>query len=347
VSTATRTSLVETLAGEIGVRVAGSDEAHRAADVVADAFRGLGLAPSIREFRFLGFRPEPPELIVDGEVLDAGPCLYAPADSVEGEVRFLGELVLRRGAFETPVFAIGEHARLYVNTRGPAVPLPAPVPANLGGPAAWIGAADGARLRSGDRAALRTGGELVPNQLDLNVIAEIPGATTEAILVCAHTDSVWRGPGAVDNASGCEALLRVAERFRGTARQRSLILAAFGAEELGLLGSTHYVAEARVTGELARVAAIVNLDSVARGDALEVLASDALRPYLDGVANVGAMLPGSDHWPFVQAGVPGVALTYHPYPEYHTPADTPEIVDLRKLEESVEVACAIVERLLR
>lgn len=348
-SATTGTTLLETLAVEIGVRTAGSPEAYAAADAVAASFRALGLAPRFQQFHFTGFRPEPPELTVDGGLLGAGPCLYAPAASVAGQIRYVGELVLRRGAFETPVFAIGAEGRLYVNTRGPAIPLLPLTPPNLGGPAAWIGAEDGARIASlkGSEATLRTGGELVPNERDRNVIAEIPGTSGETVVVCAHFDSVWRSPGAVDNASGVEGLYRIAEHFRQRKPRRTLVLVAFGAEELGLLGSTHYVAEARLTGELDRIAAAVNLDSIARGDVLEVIASDTLRPHLAGLCeNVSAQLPGSDHWPFVQAGVPSVALTVHPYAEYHTPAETIDLVDRQKLDAAVEVACALVGRLL-
>jgi aminopeptidase YwaD len=348
-STSTSTSLLETLAARIGVRTAGSPEAHAAADAVARSLRDLGLEPHFQEFRFLGFRPEVPELTIDGARWEAGPCLYAPSAEVAGPIRFVGELVLRRGVFETPVFAIGDEARLYVNTRGPAVPLLPLTPPNVGGPAAWIGAADGARLAEleGVRATLRTGGELLPNQVDRNVIARIPGRSAEEVVVCAHVDSVWQCPGAVDNASGVEGLRRVAERFARRVERRSLVLVAFGAEELGLLGSTHFVNEARLMGELDRVVAAVNLDSIACGEQLEVLASEELLPYLDGLGgNVGKQLPGSDHWPFVQAGVPSVALTYHPYAAYHTPAETIDLVDLKRLDESVELACALVERLV-
>ena len=47
-------------------------------------------------------------------------------------------------------------------------------------------------------------------------VAEIPGASDERVVVGAHFDSVWRGPGAIDNATGVEGLWRVAERFGGT-----------------------------------------------------------------------------------------------------------------------------------
>lgn len=341
-------SLIGTLAAEIGTRTAGSPAAAAASDAIAGALHELGLEPRVQEFRFLDFRPELPQLTVAGTPWQAGPCLYAPAGEVEGPVCPVGDLVLLRGVFETPVFAVGTHGRLYVNTRGPAIPMLAPSPANLGGPSAWVGAADGARLRelAGVNATLRTGGELLPNQLDRNVIAEVRGESEERVVVCAHVDSIWRCPGAVDNASGIEGLRRVAERFRDQRLRRTLVFCAFGAEELGLLGSTHYVAEARLTGELDHIRAVVNLDSIARGKALELIVSDELSAYLDGFPNVRPLVPGSDHWPFAQAGIPALALTVHPYAEYHTPAETVELVDAHKLDDAVDAACRIVQRLL-
>ena len=70
-------NLVEALAVDVGPRPAGSDEASRAADLVADAFRELGLEPRFQEFDLLGYEADEPELEVEGVRWDAGPCMYA------------------------------------------------------------------------------------------------------------------------------------------------------------------------------------------------------------------------------------------------------------------------------
>ena len=76
-------NLIETLGVEIGVRQAGTPEAGRAAEAVADAFRDTGLEPRFHEFGLLGYEAEEPELEIDGERWDAGPCMYAhPTDGV-------------------------------------------------------------------------------------------------------------------------------------------------------------------------------------------------------------------------------------------------------------------------
>jgi Zn-dependent M28 family amino/carboxypeptidase len=40
----------------------------------------------------------------------------------------------------------------------------------------------------------------------------------------------------------------------------------------------------------------------------------------------------SDHWSFVKAGVPGIRLGSIPYAGYHSPGDTPDVVDRRQID---------------
>src|SRR5438067_8746991 len=89
-STLGRVNLVEALAVGVGPRPAGSPAAGRAAELVADAFRDLGLEPRFQEFELLGYEADEPELEVEGERWDAGPCMYAHAFDGEGTVRRIG-----------------------------------------------------------------------------------------------------------------------------------------------------------------------------------------------------------------------------------------------------------------
>jgi aminopeptidase YwaD len=362
-------NLLTGLGGEIGVRQAGSPASAAAAVMIAGSLAELGLEPQLQEFEFVGYDPLDPVLEVGGERIDAGPCMYAgstPPGGVEGTIAYIGKLVVRAGMFETSMFAVvdgagRELARIYVNGRGPAIPLLPIFPPNLGGPATWVSAADGARLADlvGAPARLRSGGELRPGLRDANVIAELAGASPEAVVVCAHFDSVWRGPGAIDNATGVEGVRRLAERFSATPQPRSLIFIAFAAEEIGLLGATHYVREAEVRGELERIVGVVNLDCIACGSLFEVMTGPEewerrVAGFIDELGirdrydvHVGPPLPGSDHLPFWQAGVPATAITYHPYPEYHTPEDTLALVDEQRLEDAVDLAERLVSALLR
>jgi Iap family predicted aminopeptidase len=261
-------NLVETLSGTIGVRTAGSDEAARAAEAVADAFRELGLEPRFQEFPLLGYDAQEPELEIDGERWPAGPCLYAQAGEVEGEVQRLSD----------GIWAVGE-GRI---RRSPFGRGPIPFLAGLkhGGylatpPTAFVSVADDARLQDGMRARLVVRGEFVPGRRDRNVIAELRGESDEAIVVGAHFDAVWRGPGAIDNATGVEGLRRVAERLVGRKHPRTLRFIAFGAEEIGLLGARRYVLDEKEAERLDRIVGMVNLDCIGRGDKLVLLAAPA------------------------------------------------------------------------
>ena len=77
-----------------------------------------------------------------------------------------------------------------------------------------------------------------------NVIAETPGGDPDRVVVVgAHLDSVPAGPGINDNGSGSGTIMEIAEVYAAQNREprNKLRFIWFGAEELGLLGSAHYV----------------------------------------------------------------------------------------------------------
>src|SRR5262249_43937660 len=242
--------LLRRLGVQICERTAGSPKAAASAEEIAGAFRELGIQPRFQEFQFLGYEPEEPELEIEGEPWPAGPMAYAPStppEGAEGRVRYLGDYPFIPGIMTPPVFAFEaedgtERARLMANPiGGGAIPFPTyyRLPVH-GGPLAMISTEDGERLKSLERphGRLRTAGRYVPGLRDRNVIAELQGESEERVIVSAHFDSVWHGPGVIDNATGVEGLLRVAARFTGRDDlPRSLVYCAFGAEEIGLAGS--------------------------------------------------------------------------------------------------------------
>jgi hypothetical protein len=123
------------------------------------------------------------------------------------------------------------------------------------------------RLRLAASALGRT--RIVPT---VNVLARLPGRRpAEAVLLGAHYDHLGIGRpvngdsiynGALDNASGTAGMLAVAEAFvtSGVRPRRSILFAAFGAEEAGLLGSAAFVARPMVP--LAQLSAMLNLDGL-------------------------------------------------------------------------------------
>jgi len=113
-----------------------------------------------------------------------------------------------------------------------------------------------------------------------NVVGILPGRDpvlrNQTVVLGAHYDHLGRGGfgsldpdstglvhnGADDNASGAAALIQVAARLAASPPARTVVFIAFSGEELGLLGSAHYVQQPIYP--LAGVMAMVNLDMVGR-----------------------------------------------------------------------------------
>lgn len=98
-----------------------------------------------------------------------------------------------------------------------------------------------------------------------NVIAETKrGRDDNVVMLGAHLDSVEDGPGINDNGTGSAALLEVAVQLAKSKKHNNTVrFAWWGAEELGLIGSTEYVEElATQEGELDRIATYLNFDMV-------------------------------------------------------------------------------------
>jgi Zn-dependent M28 family amino/carboxypeptidase len=121
--------------------------------------------------------------------------------------------------------------------------------------------ADGAALAAAGSTA-RVVVQQPETRTDVNVIAELPGENTDNVVMAgAHLDSVPAGPGINDNGSGSSALLETALMMANSEPENTIRFGWWGAEELGLRGSTAYV-----TGlpqeERDRIALYMNYDMV-------------------------------------------------------------------------------------
>lgn len=171
-----------------------------------------------------------------------------------------------------------------------------------------------------------------------NLIAYMPGTDLkdELVVFGAHYDSVnWkntndRAPGADDNGSGSAALLQIAKMLSQHAKslRRSVALAAFQAEEEGLVGSIAFVEELK-KGKYGHPVAAVIADEVSfagrpghAGQAIfetkgrkpanvAMIDTFAHQAKADGALKgfeVNYKGFGSDHIPFLDAGFPAVLL---------------------------------------
>jgi aminopeptidase YwaD len=200
-----------------------------------------------------------------------------------------------------------------------------------------------------------------------NVVGVLPGTDPalagEAIVLGAHYDHLGAGGGAVyhgadDNASGTAVVIGLARAFAaagGTAR--TLVVALFGAEELGLVGSAHYVRHP--AWPLERTAAMLNFDMVGRmhagkltiggadtGDRLRRVLTDALAGVPDVVADVrGTPHSASDHSRFYSAGMPVLFFHTGAHPDYHQPSDTAEKLNADGMARVAALGARVVEQL--
>lgn len=227
---------------------------------------------------------------------------------------------------------------------------------------------------------------------DRNVVAMIPGSdpelADEVVLICAHYDHDGRAGerifnGADDDGSGSVALLEIAEAYALAAEQghrprRSILLAAWNSEEVGLLGAWAYTESPLVP--LQDVVATLNMDMIGRNE--EVPAGEGRRffglqpqtaeenassvhlmgySYSSGLReaavaanepigltlemelddNPSQLLRRSDHWPFLQLGVPSLFFHTGLHPDYHRETDTPDRIEYGKMERIVRLVHAL------
>ena len=197
---------------------------------------------------------------------------------------------------------------------------------------------DGAALAAeASTARVTTSTEADLERETVNVIANLPSSSTpknpdDVVVVGAHLDSVTEGPGINDNGSGSSTILEIAQEMAENKMinkpVRPVRFAFWGAEELGLLGSEHYVANLSDANR-AKIYANLNFDMLGSpnyvrfvydGDGSD---TDPAGPpgsgeiekvftdYFDskGLASDPTEFSGrSDYGPFIAVGIPAGGL---------------------------------------
>ena len=153
-----------------------------------------------------------------------------------------------------------------------------------------------------------------------NVIADLPGRRPGVVLLGAHLDSVANGPGINDNGTGSALVLEVARQARRLRirPRHGLRFAFWGAEEIGLVGSTAYVNGLSST-QRSRIRAVLNLDMVGSRNFARLVYDGAGQPAgSQRIENAyrahfaarrlaveeASLGGGSDHAAFARAGIP-------------------------------------------
>jgi hypothetical protein len=162
-----------------------------------------------------------------------------------------------------------------------------------------------------------------------------PGSGSRAI------DTVAVHNGADDNASGVAGLLELAQYFadRKNRPERSLLFIAFGAEEMGLIGSKYFVENPPI--DLSKIMAMINLDMIGRLKDHRTLSvggtgtSSRSEAILDDLAKASTLkmqyskegYGPSDHASFYGKDIPVFFITTGAHDDYHTPRDRAELIN--------------------
>ena len=221
-----------------------------------------------------------------------------------------------------------------------------------------------------------------------NVVGLVEGADPELrdewIIICAHYDHegaigerIFNGGD--DNASGVAGLLEIAEAYGVAARagrrpRRSILLAAWNAEEQGLLGAWGYAEQP--LAPLEDTVAVINMDMIGRSEevpagggyrfaglepqtaesnrnAVNIIGStysDDLRAATSAANrtagldlrfrydnNRSNLVRRSDHWPFLFNEVPAIFVHTGLHPDYHTERDHPDTLEYEKMARVVQL----------
>lgn len=374
---------VEELSIGIGARAAGTEGEQKGATYVADQLTAMGYTVTRQPFKITTFQDNGSTLtLLDAEPRTIQPLamyysgsgqveaplalggLGAPTDVQSGGVKDKIALIERGGGLTFQEKARNARAGgalaiiVYNNVEGSmqgqlAEPFDLPVVS--------VSRADGFRLRRllesqrTVRASLKVNvaTELKPSD---NIVAMAPSGRPQRpiIIVGGHYDSVPAGPGANDNASGVAVMLELA-RVLAREDRVELRFVAFGAEEIGLVGSKAY-ATALTGAEKSRVLAMINLDMLAVGPVLTIGGSDDLvgqtvalaeRLGIEKVQRLsGPRGTASDHQSFIEAGVPAVFIHRPDDANYHTAQDRAQFVKVDALQTAGTLSLRLIDQLL-
>lgn len=264
---------------------------------------------------------------------------FVPASATEPQVALIQRGTCTFALKAENAIAAGYDAVVIFNEGNPGRTelLTGTLGGSLSVPVVGLSYADGATLfaaaQAGPTSVAVSTAVIAETRTTTNLLAETKkGNADKVIVVGAHLDSVLGGPGINDNGSGTATILETAIQMSKTnVNPRQKVRFAFwGAEELGLLGSEHYVATAS-DDELAKIYATLNFDMLGSPNYVRFVYDG------DGSATEGAVAgpPGSaqietvftdyfsaqglateptafdgrsDYGPFIAAGIPAGGL---------------------------------------
>lgn len=170
-------------------------------------------------------------------------------------------------------------------------------------------------------------------------------------------DEIWNS--ANDNVTSVSAVVAIARAIKdgGALPKRSILFAAFGAEEHGMAGSIHYVSHPAF--ELSQHVAMINLEKLGRSPEqpiglnammtgrhwAELLKTTNEQMGMKVLPNIPVPIPDSDHYPFASSRIPAVMLAVLSGVDAHQPTDTADKIDFERTAEAARFAYAMLVNL--
>ncbi len=216
--------------------------------------------------------------------------------------------------------------------------------------------------------------EITLNNIAGYIEGSDPVLKKEFIIYSGHADHIGGSGsrinyGADDNASGCAALLSIAEAFQSLEKKppRSIMFLWVSGEEIGLFGSEYYVSNPLVP--LENTIADLNMDMIGRvkgvadstsdnpmsgPDEVFVITGNQSRDLVNIAKEVDdaseldfdyslsgrnhplQLFARSDHYNFVKKDIPVLFFTTGLHTDYHSPGDVVEKIDFIKMEKITE-----------
>lgn len=356
-------SLVQKLSEVDDARITGFDGEKNAGDYIISEFKSLGLSVEEQNFPVVAYKSKSNELKIntlEGKIVNSKTLSFSketPGDGITADIVFGGigndedlkkadikgkVVIIQRGGelFRTKVERADSYgARGVVFYDKDSSNIVAATLTKVSSiPAIAISKSSAEEIISdlNDSEKLNVTMKVDSSYKDSqsrNIIAHLKlnnKKDAKTLVIGAHYDGVDT-PAADDNASGIAVVLEAARMLKTQNLKCNIDFVAFGAEEIGLVGSKFYVDNLSLD-KFKNVIGMINLDMVGSGDLLKLhtMREDSKSKIADlaqsfskelGYSISRSAMESSDHVNFEVVGIPVAYFEYGPYEAYHTDED--------------------------
>ncbi|MEG0308753.1 MAG: M20/M25/M40 family metallo-hydrolase [Clostridium sp.] len=373
---------IAVLSSKDDARITGFEGEKDASALISKEFENMGLSVEEQEFPITAFKCESNEVKIEtteSKVIESKVLTFSKETITEGineeivngnmgtlneltNAKVKGKLVLIKRGGETFRAKTDRAAQLGAlgviffdpNSDG-AISATLGQPSKI--PAVAISKVDGENIiatmnsEEGLKATIKVNSKYY-NSTSKNIIGTLKSKKENAktIIVGAHYDGVDT-PAANDNASGISTVIEAARVLADKNMDCNIKFIAFGAEEIGLVGSYNY-ASSLSQEDIKNTIAMINADMVGIGEKLCVYTVSKAEESLTADLAVACMdyfkyenrrdeSTRSDHVAFDELGIPVAYFEYGPFDNYHTDKDTVDKISKEKLANTCNVISSL------